>query len=65
MPACLVVRALVTGQEVPDSNPNSDLDVSSGSDFTLNRDPGLFSPHILKMTVAPVIDTQSDQPNHF
>lgn len=27
--ACLVVRALTTGQKVPDSNPDSDKDVCS------------------------------------
>lgn len=35
--ACLVFRALATGQKMPGSNPDSNMGVSSGSDSTLKR----------------------------
>lgn len=40
-PACLVVRALAAGQEVPDLNPNLGMDCS-GSDSILKESSGLF-----------------------
>lgn len=46
-----MVKALVTRQKIPDSNPDSDVDICSGSDFTLYGGPGLFIPYVLNMTV--------------
>lgn len=38
----------ITGESVPGSNPDLNMDVCSGSDSTLNGGPGLFSPHVKK-----------------
>lgn len=51
--AYLILKSLTASQVVPNSNTDSGLDVSNGTDSTLNRRPGLFSFITQKMTVSP------------
>lgn len=44
---------MATEQRVQVSNPNSRMDVCSGSDSNLRGGPGLFSAPEQNMTVAP------------
>lgn len=44
--------ALDTGKEVPCLNPNSCIDVCSGSDSNLNRRPDLLSRRIKNMNLV-------------
>lgn len=49
-------RALATEQKVPDSNPNSDMDICIELDSTLNGSPEMFNRDMQKMTVVSVIN---------
>lgn len=61
---CLVVKILITTQEVTSSNPVSVLIVCRWSDFTLNDGPGMFILCVQKMVVALQINQPivCDQP---
>lgn len=52
--ASLMVKTLATSQEVLFLNPGLGLVVCSEFVFNFNRDQGLFSPRLQKMTITPL-----------
>lgn len=62
-PICLVLRTLATGQRVPRSNPDSSMDVSSGSYSTLNGGHGPFS--LLMQNITAAAPPQKNRHNIF
>lgn len=60
-----MVRVLATRQEVPDRNKNLSIDVYSRSDYTLNKDLGVFNAGIQMMTVELEINELTLQSLHY
>lgn len=58
---CLVVKILITTQEMASSNPVSDLIVCRWSDLILNDGPGMFILCVQKMVVALQINQSINQ----